>query len=78
MNGWFLGITKVRQLVTVIEDEVQRLGMKLDVTVSMSWPISIPEIQDPDNSATVHELTYGVRECSKDGYYEGNVPLRRG
>lgn len=65
------------QLVTVIEDEVQRLGMKLDVTVSMSWPISIPEIQDPDNSATVHELTYGVRECSKDGYYEGNVPLRR-
>ena len=48
--------------VRTVLDEARALGLAVDVANGPGWPISVPQIKDADDPATIYELTYGASE----------------
>ena len=60
----------------VLVDEAKKQGLQVHVTNGPGWPISVPEISDPDDEAAAYELTYGVSSLAAGETYSGAVPMR--
>ena len=74
-NGW--GTERWNQVVSVIADETEKLGMTMDLANGPGWPISMPTVTSADDPAALHELTYGVVEVEAGQHYQGPLPQPR-
>lgn len=74
-EGW--GTENWNRMIKVIADTTQKLGMTMDLANGPMWPIAMPAVQNADNPAALHELTFGILEVPESGYYKGPLPKRR-
>lgn len=72
-DGW--GTEKWNHMVEIINDEAEKLGMSVDLTIGPAWPIASPVIKNADDPAALRELTWG--EIDVQGDYDGPLPARR-
>lgn len=72
-DGW--GTEKWNRMVEIINDEAEKLGMSVDLTIGPAWPIASPVIKNADDPAALRELTWG--EIDVQGDYDGPLPARR-
>ena len=49
------------EAVRVVLREAAARGLAVDIANGPGWPISVPQIADADDPATLYELTYGMR-----------------
>ena len=72
-DGW--GTKNWDHMVDVAADETEKLGMSMDIAIGPGWPIASPVINNADDPAALHELTFG--EITVEGSYDGPLPERR-
>ena len=60
-----------------ISATTEKLGMSLDFANGPMWPISMPTIQNADDSGALYELTWGMVKCPTNGQYSGELPEPR-
>lgn len=73
-SSW--GSKKWFENVEIILRKAKSLNMTVDFSISLQWPISMPNIETCDDASTLYELTYGVSEV-KDNEKSIELPKRR-
>lgn len=63
--------------IEVILKEAKVQNLTVDFGISLMWPISMPNIANADDPATLYELTYGFKKLGGWGHYEGCIPDKR-
>lgn len=71
------GTKNWNEMVQVIADTTENLGMSMDLANGPMWPISMPTVKHADDPGALCELTYGVIKCAGNGVYEGPLPKPR-
>ena len=71
------GTPRYYEAVRTVLDEASSLGLAVDIANGPGWPISVPQISDADDPATLYELTYGVAEVKAGLYSSLVLPERR-
>ena len=74
-DGW--GTPNWDEMVCVIADQTQKLGMSMDIANGPGWPISSPAIESADDPAALVELTYGVLDIAPGTHFTGAYPSPR-
>lgn len=74
-DGW--GGANWNRMLDIINDEVKKQGMSLDLAVGPGWPIASPVIKSADDPGVLHELTYGCLNLTGGTHYAGPLPKRR-
>lgn len=74
-DGW--GTEKWNNIIAVIADETEKLGMSMDIANGPGWPISMPTISSAEDKAALRELTYGVTAIEPGQHYTGALPGKR-
>lgn len=65
------------ECIEVILKEAKVQNLTVDFGISLMWPISMPNIANADDPATLYELTYGSKKLDSWGHYKGYIPEKR-
>lgn len=74
-TGW--GSALWNEMMDVIAETTNALGMTMDIANGPAWPISTPEVESAEDPAALRELTWGEKDLPSGTRYTGALPAPR-